>query len=222
YISTSPPILERLLAEAKAAIKAGEVSRPIIQDSEARQLPYLQACIKEGLRIYPPVTGLMAKMVPHGGAIINVNGVDKFAPTGTQIGWNSWSMMRDPDIFGPDVEMYRPERWLPMDASEKEYGRIAKMTETVGLCFGYGRFGCLGRGVATMELNKAVLEILLRFNLQPCSLAKPFNEMVVGFYVHTDMNFVVSKRRSIVDGGHASIEMLLKTEVAALPGAYDE
>ncbi|RMY60988.1 hypothetical protein D0863_11426 [Hortaea werneckii] len=214
YISTSPPILERLLAEANAAIKAGQVSRPIIQDSEARQLPYLQACIKEGLRIYPPVTGLMAKMVPHGGAVINVNGIDKFAPTGTQIGWNSWGMMRDPDVFGPDVEIYRPERWLPMDASEKESDRIARMTETVGLCFGYGRFGCLGRGVATMELNKAVLE--------PCSLAKPFNEMVVGFYVHRDMDFVVSERKLVVDEGHAPKDSLPKTEVAALPGAYDK
>lgn len=62
----------------------------------------------------------------------------------------------------------------------------------------------------------------MRFNLQPCSLAKPFNEMVVGFYVHTDMDFVVSERRSIVDERHALIERLPKTAVAALPGAYEE
>lgn len=41
-----------------------------------------------------------------------------------------------------------------------------------------------------------LVQTLLRFNLQPCSLAKPFNEMAVGFYIHTEMNFVVSKRRS--------------------------
>lgn len=162
YISTSPPILDRLLAEARAAIAAGQISRPIIKDAEARQLPYLQACIKEGLRIYPPVTGLMAKRVPDGGAMINVDGTEKFAPGGTQVGWNSWGMMHNPDVFGVDAEMYRPERWLPRDLSEKERDRIAKMTETVGLCFGYGRFGCLGRGVATMELNKAVIEVSSR------------------------------------------------------------
>jgi hypothetical protein len=33
------------------------------------------------------------------------------------------------------------------------------MTDTVTLNFGSGRFGCLGRGVATMELNKAVAEV---------------------------------------------------------------
>lgn len=64
--------------------------------------------------------------------------------------------------------------------------------------------------------------MLLRFNLQPCSLAKPFNEMVVGFYVHTDMNFVASERKSAFDGGYAPVDSLPKTEVEALPGAYDE
>lgn len=46
--------------------------------------------------------------------------------------------------------------------------------------------------------------------------------MVVGFYVHTDMDFVVTERRSIADEEHAPTERLPKTEVAALPGAYDE
>jgi len=159
FISTSPPILQRLLAEAHAAIEAGQISRPVIKDTEARQLPYLQACIKEGLRIYPPVTGLMAKMVPESGAKIEVDGVEKFAPAGTQVGWNSWGMMHDPEIFGADAEIFRPERWLPRDESEKERDRVVRMTDTVSLCFGSGRFGCLGRGVATMELNKAIVEV---------------------------------------------------------------
>lgn len=159
FISTSPPILDRVLAEARAGIEAGKISRPVIKDVEARQLPYLQACIKEGLRMYPPVTGLLAKRVPNGGVTVDVDGVEKYVPGGTQIGWNSWAMMRHEEIFGADVEIYRPERWLPSDGSEKECARVTKMTDTVSLCFGYGRFGCLGRGVATMELNKAILEV---------------------------------------------------------------
>lgn len=164
FISTNPHVLSRLLAEANAGIEAGRISRPVIKDAEARQLPYLQACIKEGLRIYPPVTGLLAKEVPRGGATIDVDGIDKFAPEGTQIGWNSWGMMRQESIFGSDVEIYRPERWLPKDSSEKERDRIHRMTETVSLAFGYGRFGCLGRGVATMELNKAIIEVCACLN----------------------------------------------------------
>lgn len=164
FICTSPPIQDRLLAEARAAIEAGKISRPIIKDAEARQLPYLQACIKEGLRIYPPVTGLLAKMVPEGGAKIEVDGVEKFAPGSTQVGWNSWGMMHDPAIFGADAEIFRPERWLPRDSSDQERDRIGRMNETVTLCFGYGRFGCLGRGVATMELNKAIIEVSAQYS----------------------------------------------------------
>ena len=39
--------------------------------------------------------------------------------------------------------------------------------------------------------------MLLRFRLQPCSLSKPFNEMAVGFYIHTDMNFVVTENKDL-------------------------
>lgn len=161
FISTSPPILERLLAEVKDAIADGRVSRPIIKNSEALGLPYLQACIKEGLRMYPPIAGMLAKMVPKGGAKIDVNGVEKYAPGGTQIAWNSWGMMRNKEIFGPDAEIFRPERWLASDESEEMQKHMLRMNETLSLVFGYGRFGCLGKMVATMELNKALIEVCL-------------------------------------------------------------
>ncbi|KAH9810899.1 pisatin demethylase (Cytochrome-P450) [Teratosphaeria destructans] len=236
FVSTTPPVLSRLLAEAESAIAGGRISRPVIRDAEARQLPYLQACIKEGLRIYPPVTGLMAKKVPDGGCMIDVDGVEKFVPGGTQIGWNSWGMMREEEVFGADAEIFRPERWLPRDGSEREMARITRMTETVTLCFGSGRFGCLGRGVAVMELNKAVIEvrvlleggvfmrltefrqILRRFSLQPCSLARPFEEKVVGFYIHEHMDFVLTERRDVA-AGRDDDDGGVQYGAAALPGA---
>jgi cytochrome P450 len=155
FVSTTPHVHSRLVSEFKRALANGQVSRPVIRDVEARALPYLQACIKEGLRMYPPVTGLLAKAVPAEGAIID----GKFVKGGTQIAWNSWGMQRDKDIYGVDAEIFRPERWLLRDGSESEMKRVARMTETVGLVFGYGRFGCLGRGVANMELNKGIIEV---------------------------------------------------------------
>ncbi|KAF2442588.1 putative P450 monooxygenase [Karstenula rhodostoma CBS 690.94] len=159
FISTSPPILERLLTEVDEAIVAGRISRPVIKNSEALQLPYLQACIKEGLRVYPPITGMLAKMVPKGGAKIDVDGVEKYAPSGTQIAWNSWGLMRNTEIFGPDADIFRPERWLASDNIVEMREHRLKMEETLSLVFGYGRFGCLGKMVANMELNKALIEV---------------------------------------------------------------
>lgn len=155
FIATTPSVQGKLLSEFHAADAAGGVTRPVIRDAEARRLSYLQACIKEGLRMYPPVTGLLAKAAPPEGATID----GKFVKGGTQIAWNSWGIMRDTEIFGIDSELFRPERWLSKDGSESERKRVEHMTDTVGLVFGYGRFGCLGRGVAMQELNKGIIEV---------------------------------------------------------------
>lgn len=222
FISTSPTVLARLLDEIESDMKAGRITRPVIRDSEARRLPYLQACIKEGLRVYPPVTGLLAKQVPPEGAKIMVDGRECFAPTGTQIGQNSWGLMRRPEIFGNDYEIFRPERWLLKDSSTAEFERVNVMTDTVGLAFGYGRFGCLGRGVAMMELQKGIVDMLLRYNLQPCSLSKPFNEQVVGFTIHTEMEFVITSREDESFKRTSRYQYGQQDSAGALPGAQME
>src|ERR1700712_4340265 len=69
-LMSAPLIYSRLQAEIDTATSLGKISLPIT-DSEARKLPYLQAVIKEGLRIMPPATGLSPKTVPKGGEMIN-------------------------------------------------------------------------------------------------------------------------------------------------------
>lgn len=59
----------------------GSISSPI-QDPEARALPYLQVCIKEGLKMFPFVTGILNKVVPSEGDTFS--GV--FLPGGTNVG----------------------------------------------------------------------------------------------------------------------------------------
>jgi cytochrome P450 len=83
HIITIPRVHEKLLAEISGATLSSPIS-----DAEAKKLPYLQAIIKEGLRIYPPVAGLMAKRVPPEGDTIN----GMFVPGGTQIGYGAWGI----------------------------------------------------------------------------------------------------------------------------------
>src|SRR5262245_10590283 len=78
---SSPAIYRKLQAEIDGGIAAGEISSPV-KDAEARQMPYLQAVINEGLRIMPPAAGAFFKTVPPGGDVIH----GKFVPEGTQIG----------------------------------------------------------------------------------------------------------------------------------------
>jgi cytochrome P450 len=152
YILTSPYVYANLLAEIKSAIENGKVSYPVIKDSEAKSLPYLQACIKEGLRIYQPLCGLAAKLAPPGGT--TVNGV--FVPEGVEVGIANYAMMRREDLFGQDADTFRPERWTENDAATVE-----KYAKTWELSFGTGRSSCLGKNIALMELGKAIFEVSL-------------------------------------------------------------
>jgi cytochrome P450 len=126
-----------------------KISNPI-KDAEARELPYLQAVIKEGMRIFPPVTGLFLKEAPPGGDTLN--GV--FIPEGTCIGSSAFGVMRNPKIWGKDACLFRPERWLEGDSEE-----IQQKDLNLELVFGYGRYQCLGKNVARMELNKIFVEV---------------------------------------------------------------
>jgi cytochrome P450 len=150
HVMTSPLVYARLQAEIDEAARAGKISSPVIQEAEARQLPYLQAVILEGLRINPPSGGLLPKVVPPGGDTVN----GMFVPGGTEIASNTWSVVRDSEVFGQEPEIFSPERWL--NVSKEQYDKMARV---VDLIFGYGKFKCLGRTVAMIELNKVFVEV---------------------------------------------------------------
>lgn len=145
YILTNSHVQSTLLEE----IRNASISNPIT-DAEARKLPYLQAVIKEGLRIYPPATGLMSKEVPAGGDTVS----GFYVPEGTGIGWSTFGMMRNVKIWGNDADIFRPERWFEGTLEE-----IRKKEIYIELIFGYGKYQCLGKNIASLELNKVFVEV---------------------------------------------------------------
>lgn len=66
-----------------------------------------------------------------------------------------------------------------------------------------------------------VTQTLLRYELQPVSLAKPFIERCVGFFLHTDMMFRVTTRQETEWKGQAEKDIYYG-EASALPGAPNE
>lgn len=56
FIISNPRVHAKLRSEIDEAESQGQISSPVT-DTEAKSLPYLQACIKEDLRIWPPFTG---------------------------------------------------------------------------------------------------------------------------------------------------------------------
>lgn len=138
------------MSKLHAEIAANPYSTPVIPNSIGQEMPYLQAIIKEGLRIFPPVAGLMAKEAPPQGDTFK----GQYIPGGTRIGYCAWGIFRDTEIYGDDAAEFRPERWIE-DSEE----RIKEMEGTLDLIFSYGRYQCLGRPVAWMELNKVFVTV---------------------------------------------------------------
>jgi cytochrome P450 len=98
----------QLRHEIDAAVAMFQPPEGTIRFADAQKMNYLQACIKEGLRIHP-VTGLpLARVVPKEGATISGC---RF-PAGAVVGVNAWIANSNVDVSGADANVYRPERWL--------------------------------------------------------------------------------------------------------------
>lgn len=150
HIMSAPMVYNRLKQEIKEALNDGRVAHQPIKIDEAKRLPYLQAVIYEGMRMRSPAPGLYPKSVPAGGDTL----CGMFVPEGTAIGMNTSAMLASTTLFGEDANLFRPERFLEVDAAKR-----AEMQRNVELIFGTGRWMCAGKPVAHMELNKIFFEV---------------------------------------------------------------
>ncbi|KAK5659378.1 hypothetical protein OQA88_1471 [Cercophora sp. LCS_1] len=176
YVATNPRSYRRLQAEVDGA--AASVTRPIITDAEAKKLLFLQATIKEALRMWPPIMGLMPKISAKDDVICG-----KEIPAGTFVAWCPMAIMKDQNIFGGNADVFEPMRWLESDAT-----RLREMEATQGLVFmGGTRWECLGRKLAYVELGKVLFELFLRFDFSMINPAKPFQFVSHGSTIHENM-----------------------------------
>jgi len=163
YLMGNKRVCERLQVEIDQAVREGRVDgtgEEVVPFAVAKQLPYLQAVIREGLRVWPPVRNILPKDIPAGGDTVMVDGKPVFLPGGVEIGYSALAMHRDKKVYGEDADLFRPERWF-----EKDPEKLAVMTKVNDLTFGHGRWQCLGKNVAQMELNKALFEVSVESSL---------------------------------------------------------
>ncbi|KAF1950357.1 cytochrome P450 [Byssothecium circinans] len=155
FLVTQPEAYSRARAEIDKADNLNRLSTPILYEETRQHLPYFVACIKEGLRLMPPVSNLFARMVPKEGKVID--GV--YVPGGTEVTSHAYSMQRDEGMYGEDAETFRPERWMQSEEKALEY-------EAGQFTFGVGPRVCLGKDIAIMEIYKLLPEIVRRFDIE--------------------------------------------------------
>lgn len=153
-IIAHPDVLGKLREELDGAAARGELSDPPTF-AEAQALPYLQAVMKEALRIHP-ATGLpLWREVPAGGATL----CGTYFPAGTNVGINSWVAHRSQEIWGPDADKFRPERWL--ESSEEKLREL----NAVYMPFGLGSRTCIGKNISLLEISKVIPQLVRKFDI---------------------------------------------------------
>ncbi|KAK0384024.1 hypothetical protein NLU13_8113 [Sarocladium strictum] len=192
-VITNPRVYAKLQVEIDDAVREGRApdkGEGIISAAEAKQLPYLQAVIREGLRVRPPVANIFPRDVPAGGDTIEVDGKSIFLPEGVCIGYSAYGMHMAEETYGEDAASYRPERWFDPDQK-----KLAEMVQTNELIFGHGKWACLGKPVAQLELSKSIFELFRHFNLAPVNASRPWKAVnQLGLFVISDMWVQVMER----------------------------
>ncbi|TGJ87870.1 hypothetical protein E0Z10_g895 [Xylaria hypoxylon] len=144
--------------------------------AQARALPYLEAVVRESLRLWPGNCFPMERYVPASG-IKFPDG--SFVPEGVLLGFNAWVMHRNKTTWGQDAEAFRPERWLRDQAggeTEEEYReRLTEMNNN-DLSFGGGLRKCIGQNIGLMEVYKTVATLVALYELE---LVNPEKEWTV-------------------------------------------
>ncbi|KAJ8683825.1 hypothetical protein QAD02_019617 [Eretmocerus hayati] len=117
-----------------------------------QELQHLERCIKESLRLYPPVATLL-RYTPEEVQLKNA-----LIPADSHIMIHLYDTHRDPN-FWPNPDIFDPDRFLPENARNRHpFSYIP---------FSAGLRNCIGQKFATMELKSLVSRILYNFRLEP-------------------------------------------------------
>ncbi|KAJ3727663.1 cytochrome P450, partial [Lentinula raphanica] len=138
-----PDVQQRAQEELDRVV--GRSRNPNFNDME--HLPYLRALVKEILR-WQPATPLG---VPH--ATLEDDWYEGYLiPKGTTILANIWSMNHDEDIYGPDVDQVKPERYLQQSKDGTGFALLPQYENDDGhSTFGFGRRQAFDRNILTEE-----------------------------------------------------------------------
>ncbi|KAJ9539349.1 hypothetical protein OSB04_032082 [Centaurea solstitialis] len=122
-----------------------------LQESDISRLPYLNAIIKETLRLYPPLAFLGPRKAIHDVAVEGF-----IMPKNAEILCNVWAMGRDPNIWS-DPKVFKPERFLNVNIDYK--GQDFEF-----IPFGSGRRICPGLNIAHKMLHIILGSLIHKFD----------------------------------------------------------
>lgn len=148
HLLANPSILSRLRSELTTAAEQGDLT----SNATLKTLPYLEACIKEGLRLGNEVSGRLPRIDPSD----SVTYKSYTLPPGTVISMTLSDMHLDPSCHDEPLK-YNPDRFLDPVVVEK--------TEKYFAPWNKGSRSCVGREMAMVEMRMTLALLVHRFEL---------------------------------------------------------
>ncbi|KAI3813089.1 hypothetical protein L1987_17805 [Smallanthus sonchifolius] len=160
-----------------------------------KEMKYLQACICETMRLYPPVSwdskhALNDDVLPDGTPV----------RAGDRVTYFPYGMGRMESIWGADRLEFRPDRWFDIEPGD-DGGALAlkEVSPYKYPVFHAGPRVCLGKGMANAQMSYVVASIVKRFEFRPVGSGEAL--YVPSLTAHMDGGFNVSVRRRRSPGG---------------------
>ncbi|KAI0051608.1 cytochrome P450 [Auriscalpium vulgare] len=160
-LAINPSVQAKLRAEA-LAVPTDSPSMDVLNT-----LPYLDAVVRESLRVHSPVsfterTVLRTDEIPLDSSFVDVNGVERNTvrvAKGDKISLPLQTINVSKKLWGDDAEEFRPERWL--DNSIPTAVRAIPSIYSNTMSFLSGSHSCIGYRIALIQI-KAMLFTLSR------------------------------------------------------------
>ncbi|XP_017079846.2 probable cytochrome P450 12e1, mitochondrial [Drosophila eugracilis] len=155
-LSKSPDKQARLLEELQGILPNKD--SPLTMEN-MKNMPYLRACIKEGIRMYPIGPGTLRRM-PHDVVLSGYRVV-----AGTDVGNAANFQMANMEEFVPKVREFIPERWLRDESNSNSHLVGDTATPFMYLPFGFGPRSCAGKRIVDMMLEIAIARLVRNFQI---------------------------------------------------------
>ncbi|OVA15437.1 Cytochrome P450 [Macleaya cordata] len=126
-----------------------------VDDSDIKNLTYLQAIIKETLRLYPAGPLSAPRESTDDCTVAGYH-----IPKGTRLIVNAWKIQRDPRVW-PDPSEFKPERFLTTHVDVDVRGQNFEL-----LPFGSGRRACPGASFALQVLRLTLARLIHGFEFK--------------------------------------------------------
>ncbi|KAL2851910.1 cytochrome P450 [Aspergillus pseudoustus] len=152
YLAKDPAVYRKLQSELDRAFSKASQPQPLANET-LRRLPYLEAVVNETIRLKPAVPSGQPRQTPPGGLQVD----EMWIPGDTIVVIPQHVIQRD-DRYFPSGAEFIPERWL-----EQKDKLI--VDEEAFFPFQIGRYGCVGKQLALMEMRSVIARIALEFDI---------------------------------------------------------